>query len=95
MASARTVVNRQSRVTAQVGQQVADARVPSLACLGGVHRRRLDYINRLDFDHVDPGAVAAAGHDLAAPPAPEGQDDRTRVDPVPQSLLEPHIPRQY
>ena len=31
-------VNRQSRVTAQVGQQLADARVPGLACLGGVHR---------------------------------------------------------
>jgi hypothetical protein len=26
--------------------------------------------HRLDFDHVDPGALAAAGHDLAAPPAP-------------------------
>jgi hypothetical protein len=31
-------VNRQSWVTAQVGQQFADAHVPGLACLGGVHR---------------------------------------------------------
>jgi hypothetical protein len=52
----------------------------------------LDHVHRLDFDHVDPGAVAAAGHDLAALPAPEGQDNRTGVDPVPRSLLEPHAP---
>src|SRR5205823_11093855 len=48
--------------------------------------------HRLHFDQVDPGAVAAAGHDLAALPAPEGQGDRTGVDPVPQPLLEPHAP---
>src|SRR6202042_385229 len=84
--------HRKGRVTPQAGQQVADARVPGLACLDGVHRGRLDHVDRLDFDHADPGAVAMAGHYLAAFPPPEGQDDLTGVDPVPEPLLKPHTP---
>jgi hypothetical protein len=69
-------VDRHGRITAQVGKQLADARVPGLTGLDGVHRRWLDHVHRLDLDHVGPGAVVVARHHLAALPAPEGQDDR-------------------
>src|SRR6185437_11821578 len=53
---------------------------------GTDHRARRPAVRRRDSGHIDPGPVAAAGDDLAAVPAPEGQGDRTAVNAVPQPL---------
>ena len=68
---------------------------PDRRASASVMRRRVDHLDRVDLDHLPaddpvPGAVAVAGHDLAALPPPEGDGDDAVDDQRPEPGLEQH-----